>query len=82
MLLWLLRKAGTAARHRIIDIVTDPVAAARDLWEWIKTHKLVCFLILMGILTIAVPPLIGFSAAGPVAGMLLPVVLCDCLLRR
>lgn len=55
--------------NRIIDITTHPGEAARDLWEWMKANKVTCLLIGGGILVIAVPPLIGFSAVGPVAGM-------------
>lgn len=67
ILTWLLRKAGHAATDKVVYIAMHPTAAARDLWEWMKENKLTCFLIDCGILVLVVPPLLGFSAAGPVA---------------
>ncbi|KAL0639019.1 hypothetical protein Q9L58_001900 [Maublancomyces gigas] len=65
---WLLKKAGSAAVDQVIYILTHPIDACGDLWDWIKSNKLACFLIASGVFVIAFPPAIGFSAAGPVAG--------------
>lgn len=72
MIAWLLRKAGTASLETLKYCITNPLDACCDLWHWIKNNKLTCAMILGGIIVIAFPSAIGFSAIGPVAGMLSP----------